>query len=49
VTAGRRHRRQELDDPRLRPDGFTILPGLAERGDLFRDVLDHPQQLPPPT
>jgi bifunctional non-homologous end joining protein LigD len=40
----------ELEDPSLRPDGFTIrtiLPRLAERGDLFRDVLDHPQQLPP--
>jgi bifunctional non-homologous end joining protein LigD len=40
----------ELDDPTLRPDGFTIrtlLPRLASRGDLFRDVLDHPQQLPP--
>jgi bifunctional non-homologous end joining protein LigD len=39
----------ELDDPALRPDGFTIrdiLPRLAERGDLFREVLDHPQQLP---
>jgi bifunctional non-homologous end joining protein LigD len=42
----------ELDDPGLRPDGFTvqsILPRLDERGDLFRDVLDHPQQLPPLT
>jgi bifunctional non-homologous end joining protein LigD len=42
----------ELDDPSLRPDGFTIrtiLPRLADRGDLFRDVLDHPQQLPPLT
>jgi bifunctional non-homologous end joining protein LigD len=40
----------ELDDPALRPDGFTIrtiLRRLAERGDLFRDVLGHPQQLPP--
>jgi bifunctional non-homologous end joining protein LigD len=39
----------ELEDPSLRPDGFTIrtiLPRLAERGDLFRDVLDHPQHLP---
>ncbi|MDP9816018.1 DNA polymerase domain-containing protein [Spirilliplanes yamanashiensis] len=39
----------ELDDPGLRPDGFTVrdLPRrLAERGDLFRDVLDHPQRLP---
>ena len=40
----------ELDHPWLRPDGFTIrdLPArLAERGDLFHDVLDHPQTLPP--
>jgi bifunctional non-homologous end joining protein LigD len=40
----------ELDDPDLRPDGFTIrsvVPRLAERGDLFRDLLDHPQRLPP--
>ena len=39
----------ELDDPDLRPDGFTIrtiLPRLAEKGDLFHDVLDHPQRLP---
>jgi bifunctional non-homologous end joining protein LigD len=41
---------EELDDPALSPDGFTIrtiLPRLAEKGDLFRDVLNHPQQLPP--
>jgi bifunctional non-homologous end joining protein LigD len=40
----------ELDDPALRPDGFTIrsiLPRLAEKGDLFRDVLDLRQRLPP--
>ncbi|MEV6494544.1 hypothetical protein AB0M20_38860 [Actinoplanes sp. NPDC051633] len=40
----------ELDDPELRPDGFTIrdMPArLAARGDLFRDVLEHPQHLPP--
>lgn len=40
----------ELDDPALRPDGFTIddvLTRLDERGDLFRDVLDHSQKLPP--
>jgi bifunctional non-homologous end joining protein LigD len=40
----------ELDDPDLRPDGFTIrdiTTRLATRGDLFHDVLDHPQQLPP--
>jgi bifunctional non-homologous end joining protein LigD len=40
----------ELDDPELRPDGFTIrdMPGrLAARGDLFHEVLDHPQRLPP--
>jgi bifunctional non-homologous end joining protein LigD len=39
----------ELDDPTLRPDGFTvrtILPRLAEKGDLFRDVLDDGQRLP---
>jgi bifunctional non-homologous end joining protein LigD len=42
----------ELDDPGLRPDGFTIrtiLPRLAARGDLFRDVLDHRRPLPPIT
>jgi bifunctional non-homologous end joining protein LigD len=41
---------EELDDSRLSPDGFTIrtiLPRLAERGDLFADVLQHPQELPP--
>ena len=39
----------ELDDPSLRPDGFTIrtiLNRLAERGDLFRPVLDDGQHLP---
>ncbi len=39
----------ELDDPALRPDGFTIrsiIPRLAERGDLFTAVLDHHQVLP---
>ncbi|MDR3032985.1 MAG: hypothetical protein LBV78_07730 [Kitasatospora sp.] len=39
----------ELDDPALRPDSFTIRsePGrVAERGDLFRTVLDRGQQLP---
>ena len=39
----------ELDDPGLRPDGWTIrsiVPRLAERGDLFRAVLEHPQTLP---
>ncbi|GIF14940.1 DNA polymerase ligase N-terminal domain-containing protein [Actinoplanes teichomyceticus] len=42
----------ELDDPALRPDGFplrSVLRRLDERGDLFRDVLDHPQKLPPLT
>jgi bifunctional non-homologous end joining protein LigD len=42
----------ELDDPDLRPDGFTIrsvLPRLAEKGDLFRGVLDQNQHLPPIT
>ena len=40
----------ELDDPALRPDGFTIRTDprrLAERGDLFAHVLDHAQRLPP--
>ena len=40
----------ELDDPALRPDGFGLrdMPRrLAERGDLFRDVLRPDQQLPP--
>ncbi|WP_433044636.1 DNA polymerase ligase N-terminal domain-containing protein [Dactylosporangium sp. CS-033363] len=40
----------ELDDPQLRPDGFTIRtigPRLAEKGDLFAGVLHASQQLPP--
>ena len=40
----------ELDDPALRPDAFTIrdFPArLAERGDPFRPVLTTPQILPP--
>jgi bifunctional non-homologous end joining protein LigD len=39
----------ELDDPALRPDGFTIrtvLDRVADRGDLFRPVLAADQQLP---
>jgi bifunctional non-homologous end joining protein LigD len=39
----------ELDDPSLRPDRFTIrsiLDRLAERGDLFAEVLHHQQKLP---
>ena len=43
---------EELDDPALRPDGFTIRTigrRLQEKGDLFGDVLRHPQQLPPLT
>jgi bifunctional non-homologous end joining protein LigD len=39
----------ELDDPTLRPDGFTIrhvLERLAERGDPFHDVLTAQQPLP---
>jgi bifunctional non-homologous end joining protein LigD len=39
----------ELDDPDLRPDGFTIrtiIPRLAEKGDLFRPVLARDQRLP---
>jgi bifunctional non-homologous end joining protein LigD len=41
---------EELDDPTLRPDGFTIrtvLQRIAERGDLFRDLVHADQQLPP--
>jgi bifunctional non-homologous end joining protein LigD len=40
---------EELDDPTLRPDGFTLrdaLDRLAERGDPFRDVLTIEQSLP---
>lgn len=40
----------ELDDPDLTPDTFTIrsiVDRIAAKGDLFRDVLQHPQQLPP--
>jgi bifunctional non-homologous end joining protein LigD len=40
---------EELDDPSLSPDGFTIrtiLPRIADRGDLFSDVLHNPQRLP---
>jgi bifunctional non-homologous end joining protein LigD len=39
----------ELDDPSLRPDRFTVrsMPDrLAERGDLFAGVLANPQRLP---
>lgn len=39
----------ELDDPALAPDGFTIrsvLPRLAEHGDLFTDALRQDQRLP---
>ena len=41
---------QELDDPALRPDGFTIrtiLDRVAKRGDLFRAVQGPGQDLPP--
>ncbi|MCU4184444.1 hypothetical protein K6U06_08730 [Acidiferrimicrobium sp. IK] len=41
---------EELDDPDLRPDAFTIRSvgsRIAERGDLFDPVLDHDQRLPP--
>ncbi|HEV2371467.1 MAG TPA: DNA polymerase ligase N-terminal domain-containing protein [Streptosporangiaceae bacterium] len=40
----------ELDDPSLRPDAFTVrtMPDrLATHGDLFRPVLTSPQALPP--
>jgi bifunctional non-homologous end joining protein LigD len=39
----------ELDDPKLKPDRFTIrtiFDRLADKGDLFRGVLEHSQQLP---
>jgi bifunctional non-homologous end joining protein LigD len=39
----------ELEDPELRPDGFTmrtVVDRLEQRGDLFRGVLDHAQSLP---
>ena len=39
----------ELDDPTLSPDGWTIrsvLPRIREKGDLFGDVLHHGQRLP---
>lgn len=41
---------EELDDPGLRPDGFTIrtvLDRVADRGDLFSPVLSGGQRLPP--
>ena len=40
----------DLDDPDLRPDGFTmrtILDRIAAKGDLFRSVLATEQRLPP--
>jgi bifunctional non-homologous end joining protein LigD len=40
----------ELDDPALRSDGFTIrtvLDRIAAKGDLFRPALGPPQELPP--
>jgi bifunctional non-homologous end joining protein LigD len=39
----------ELDDPGLSPDRFTIrtiVERIAEKGDLFADVLHHAQRLP---
>ena len=39
----------ELDDPDLRPDGFamrTVPQRIAEKGDLFRPLLNADQQLP---
>ncbi|HWG61509.1 MAG TPA: DNA polymerase ligase N-terminal domain-containing protein [Streptosporangiaceae bacterium] len=41
---------EELDDPSLRPDGFTIrvMPArVADKGDLFAPVLSTDQKLPP--
>ncbi|HEV2888403.1 MAG TPA: DNA polymerase ligase N-terminal domain-containing protein [Jatrophihabitans sp.] len=40
----------ELDDPGLKPDGFamrTVPQRIAERGDLFRPLLNADQTLPP--
>jgi len=40
----------ELDTPGLRPDGWTMRTvgrRVAERGDPYRTLLDHPQRLPP--
>jgi bifunctional non-homologous end joining protein LigD len=40
----------ELDDPDLRPDRWTIrtiLPRVAALGDLFAPALDQDQELPP--
>jgi bifunctional non-homologous end joining protein LigD len=39
----------ELDDPALSPEGFTIrniLGRIAQRGDLFQDLLHTDQKLP---
>ncbi len=39
----------ELDDPALTPDRYTIrtvVDRVADRGDLFAPVLEHPQHLP---
>jgi bifunctional non-homologous end joining protein LigD len=39
----------ELDDPSLRPDGFTlrnVLDRIAAKGDLFGTVLSTEQKLP---
>ncbi len=41
---------EELDDPALRPDGFTVrtmADRIAERGDLFRGAVLEQQTLPP--
>ena len=41
---------EELDDPTLRPDGWdirSIIRRVEARGDLFRGVLEDPQELPP--
>jgi len=40
---------EELDDPSLTPDGFTIrtiLERIAEKGDLFDGALQQSQRLP---
>ncbi len=40
---------EELDDPELRPDGFTVrdvVERVRRHGDVFADVLDQTQRLP---
>jgi bifunctional non-homologous end joining protein LigD len=40
---------KELEDPRLRPDHYTIrniFDRLRRRGDIWKDLTDHAQALP---